>query len=298
MNTKHKDELADLARQVQLLCHPPLQPTESRHIQALESFAGYIPTDIRTLYAIHNGYPIADHDQRGQIQIRLLPIEEVLAENDSIIDSIATPNTERPPIVFFWTDDESNWAGIFTEGPLKDYITVVDHDEPIIRPSFSNVLAFYASLIGCTQHDTHDGLIYLPEIPTELPRANDEPHLLDHERTLSNYFLERAEAAQSNDQRLDMMCCALRLIPAADTHKILPLLETDDMFVPELAIEVVTRRQYTPAIPSLVNLARRGRPNGDTAAISALRHWNHPEAQQALESLRGTVNEHLERWLD
>jgi hypothetical protein len=174
-----------------------------------------------------------------------------------------------------WTDDQGNYAAVFISGPLTGRPCFLDHEEVDHTPVYPDLESFHAALLAAAAagQDWSEMLRSRNDVPSGRS-SQDEAEL-----ALALRHVEQAAAAKDARKRKSLLFKALELFPVADTERILPYLQDDDMWVQERACQLLARRHYVPAIPALAELARHGRQNARIAAMTALREWDHPEAE-------------------
>jgi hypothetical protein len=247
--------------------------------------------EVIALYSDHDG-SIRRPKRKGQsLPARLMPIAEALGVNPSL--DAAFEGQTPGEVLWLWTDDNSNYAGVFISGLLGGFVTVVSHDEPVVAPRFLSVASFVEALLPVGE-DALD----LPSLRCELPVASDEG--VDRGRRLGALAIElmarwRGTSSSEDepgdeDQRRAWANAALCLLPVADTHLAVELLRDSDMWTPESAVRLLELRGHLAAIPELERLAIEGTPNGDSAAIRALVRLDTVAARQALERVARAVS--------
>src|SRR5690606_20894225 len=111
------------------------------------------------------------------------------------------------------------------------------------------------------------------------------------EEDLAEELLRRARSEADDDRRRELTFAGLRLLAPSHTMSAIDLLEDADMWIPERIVELLRDRNVDEAIPYLVEVARRGRPNGDLAAVIALKRMTCPSAATALKNLHAGASD-------
>lgn len=233
-----------------------------------------LPPDLASLYADHDGML-----GTSNLPMRMLSCAEVLRENAAV--RADDGQLLEPGACLFWTDDQSNYAGVFLSGPLVHRVFLLDHDDPELTPRFFDVRSFTRYLLDHPEDVIdRDGYDY-PAIEVLGPTAAED-------RRLGRDFL-REHTERRQDQRTAFL--ALALLPPEDTHLALPLLDSPDMWIQERACRLLGVRRHRAAIPRLVEVARSGLHNGRIAAIIALKRMATTEAESALHTLECELDE-------
>jgi hypothetical protein len=270
---------------------------------ALLRLAGALPDgagrELLALYRDHDGSAEPLSVRGHPLAARLMSIEEALETTEDLADTL---EGEAPGTALWaWADDQSNYAGVFTSGPLTGFVTVLDHEEPRIAPRFRSPAAFVDRLLECAEVD--DAPFELTSVPCELPAVRDEKASLERHHALAAEMLTRWRGARGelgDDLRRSWARAAMCLLPVADMHLALDLLSDPDMWTPEEAVNLFELRGFRAAVPALEKLALSGRPNGDGAAMRALVRFGTPEAKAAVarleRSLTGQKLAMLDMW--
>ena len=115
-------------------------------IRAFERRMGCkLPPEIRDLYADHDGVG----DQRSRGLFYLMPSEEAvdfnaMKEHNSVAfcgEDIFDVEGEDPARVF-WTDGNSNYAGVFVSGADAGRVFTLDHDDPRLAVRYRSIRSF------------------------------------------------------------------------------------------------------------------------------------------------------------
>ncbi len=262
-------------------------------LRRLQIALGTLPNDIVMLYRNHDGAENEAPENSAYLPARLLPVAEAIEANreiDASLDGVA----KAGEIAWLWTDDNSNYVGVYTEGALRGWLVTLDHEDRSLVPAYRSVPGFLHRLIasapGVADPDGHACDVVM--IPRELPVIRDDPTLINEDRRLVAYFHDRAAEEDNADLRRFYATCAICLTPVADTGSVLPLLSEQDTWLPESAVGLLQLRGYRGGIDEVERLAREGRTNGDTAAIRHLMRLDTDEARAAVERLKTALSGH------
>jgi hypothetical protein len=253
-------------------------------ISRLRKSIGWFPDELLALY--HN----AKESEEGSF-VRLMPVDEVLETNANLA-SAGFPRIG--PVSWFWTDYSSNYCGIYTNGPLKGWLTRLNHEEPMLTPAYRSVAGFLSCV--ARSGEATDLPCLVSEIPTVLPGdANAES-----DRKAATYFGALHREEKDADLKRLYAFCSICLTPVEDTGNVLPFLGNRDFWISEAAVRLLELRGYDGGISELEALAREGQSNGASAAVRQLVRLNTEPATQAIvrlkQVLEGQKLRGLEMW--
>lgn len=179
----------------------------------------------------------------------------------------------------FWTDDNSNYAGVFASGPPAGRLFKVDHDETSPEPCWRSVESFYDSLL-----DARDAGVDWSEMETDYPRGPADVSSAD-DALASRLFTVRQDQPDSPvGERAAYQ--ALALSSATHAEQVMSLMQSDDMWVQERAVQILGHWRWEPAVAGIVDVVRNGQHNGRIAGILTLKRIGSRDAGTALRSLR------------
>lgn len=268
-------------------------PVTDEDLRRLQAAVGTLPNDVLALYRDHDGSENVPPEGDAYPPARLLPVAEAIEHNREIDAALEAAHTAGD-IAWLWTDDNSNYVGVHTDGVLRGWLVTLDHEGGELVPSHRSVPGFLHRLIASApgvadpDHEACDALT----IPRELPTTRDDPGTLEGDRRLVTHFRERFAREQDADRRRFYATCAICLTPVADTPWVLSLLAEDDIWLPASAVNLLQLRGYSGGIEEVERLARDGRTNGDTAAIRHLVRLDTDAARQAVDRLKRSLSGH------
>jgi hypothetical protein len=254
--------------------NPPASATELNTLQRV--LGQELSSDLRTLYEDHGGIR-----SRSRLPMRMLSPTEVANTLLTIRENF--PDLLDETAGLFWTDDNSNYGGVFLAGHLCGRVFFLDHEEPNDAPRFRNVHSFCLSMLGASDHDW-------VEMATDYPRLVNPSNIeSDEDRLLAIAYLRRLGATQSPDEYSRLAHHALNLLPPLDFALALPLCGSDDMWVQERTCQVVGLWRCAEAIPDLIRVGQTGMRNGRVAAVRALQRICTADAKRAVNVLRADM---------
>ena len=281
----------DLLRRMRDTFGPFNDPAGEADLRSLQKALGPLPEDVLRLYRDHDGSNAAPPPGEAWLPARLLPVREAIETNAELTAAFAD-EPRAGEIAWLWTDDNSNYVGVYTSGELKGWLTKVDHEEPLLTPAYRSVAGFLRRFIEAAPGvaDESEEAVDVVMVPREVPVLEDDPAHVESDRRLARLFRERHAAEGDETLRRFYAECAICLTPAGDTASLLPFLSEDDMWVPESAIRLLELRRYVAGIEHVERVARGGKMNGYMAAIRMLVRLRTPEAESALRRLEATLS--------
>ncbi|MCM3701384.1 HEAT repeat domain-containing protein [Paenibacillus macerans] len=164
-----------------------------------------------------------------------------------------------------WTDDNSNYVGIYFKGPLSYRVCYLNHEETDLSPAFRSAGSFIAALEQNPNHDWDD----LKKDYPQDQNNNNESSVADLQSIEQiNHMLQTP--ALDDDVRSQYIYSVLALTPYNHLDTLLKFLDDEDMYVQERACDILGYHKYLPAREKLRELLEHGMHNGRLAAKRAL----------------------------
>jgi hypothetical protein len=248
-------------------------PATAHEIEELARVIGVpVPPAVRAIYEDHGA-----EESGFELCLRLLSPTEA-AQAVVALRGFGVP-FEDYELGTFWTDDNSNYAGVFASGRLAGRVFKVDHEETSPEPCWRSVESFYDALL-----DARDAELDWSELATDYPRDPSDLSPTDDALASRLYALHRDQPASPAGQRAVYQ--ALALSSATHAEQVVSLLKSDDMWVQERAVQVLGHWRWESAVAGVVEVVRNGQHNGRVAGILALKRIGSRDARVALYSLR------------
>jgi hypothetical protein len=271
----------------------------------LQDAVGLLPDDLLALYRDHDGSASIPSRGEARLPARLMPIDDVIEMQPALAEALAQATTIGR-VAWLWTDDNSNVAGVFTSGPLENWLVKLDHEEPMLTPAWRTVGSFLERVLDSapgTASPDHQA-IDIPSIPRDVPALEDDPDHVARDRAIARSMTElyeKTNAEDDEDLRRLYASCAMCLTPVRDVDALRVFLRDDDMWTPETAVRLLEFRNYRGPVDAIERLARDGCANGDSAAMRLLVRMQTPDADAAIERLKAILpvskREQLDEWL-
>jgi len=176
-------------------------------------------------------------------------------------------------------DGNANFLGLHLKPPLAPRGFVLDHDEPNACPKFRSLAAMIDAM--CLAYDTED-VLDCNNVQTDYPRLSPDDVAIE-DRMLSRQLL----AQHLNDEDgVDAAFSAIQLSCPMDMELLMPLLDSENMWISARVCRLIGERKYTAGIARMVDAAVTRGGNRISAAVFALRSWNDERAKSGLHALR------------
>jgi hypothetical protein len=273
-------------------------PASESNLAQLQRAVGPLPYEVLLIYHDHDGSNDLPRND-GLLAARLMPVSEVMETRTAMIDR-GLPKVGS--VAWLWTDDNSNYCGIYTDGLLAGWLTVLDHEEPMLTPAFRSTASFTLGLLAEAEKSYEERAIDIPSIAREFPEAVSNPATVEGDRQLAARFQQLYTNEQNEDLRRLYAFCSICLTPFESTGDVLAFLADGDMWTPEAAVRLLEVRRWRDGLDQLERLAREGRPNGDSAAMRHLARMNTQESRRAIARLKQTLDgqklQTLQEWVD
>jgi hypothetical protein len=154
--------MQDIIRKLRAQDWPFNDGLSDPEIRAFERRIGCrLPPEVRALYADHDG--VEEHGDHRLFH--LMPHESAVEFNamkgpNSITfcgEDVFDVDGDDPARVF-WTDFNSNYAGVIVSGPDAGSVFIFDHDDPRLAVRYDSVRSFLEALSNAagTGRDWHD----------------------------------------------------------------------------------------------------------------------------------------------
>ncbi|WP_182914658.1 hypothetical protein [Paenibacillus thiaminolyticus] len=95
-----------------------------------------LPRDVMDALASHHAKQVA-----GEFFLKLMNRDEIIELHKCLADV-----EEFQDILPLWSDDNSNYVGLYCRGPLQNKVCYISHEETDLSPGFRSVSSFLASL--------------------------------------------------------------------------------------------------------------------------------------------------------
>ncbi|HYD00862.1 MAG TPA: hypothetical protein VEB22_06510 [Phycisphaerales bacterium] len=266
---------SDLLNQLQEHKRLPLLPHAQGDLAALQQRCGVpLPPQLAELYSLTAGAT-----EVGDAYLRPLQVSEVLHAEEWF-----PPLLQRWGAVLCFGDDQSNYAGVYTIGPLTGMVFLLHHEEPSPCPRYWGLPDLLAAMLdGTAEQAMWGGETFGAQLPIAAGPASAEQE--SRASALADAMLAAAAAEPDEETGNELRKCALCLLPQARAADIRDMLRINDIWVPELAAKILGEMRDEAAIEELAWLAEQGRRNGDLAAIGAIGRIGGAGAQRTLVHL-------------
>lgn len=275
-----------------------------------------LPGALVKIYAEGDGLKM--EERIAAQSFRLMPLAELVTINTQLRRSGIEDLLRAYSMACFWTDDQSNYAGVFCGGIFEGRVFFVDHDGPFtgdLSPVFRTVDSFLEAANESAERNRIIGYFEAGEITFDdlsshasrfpwyrhyapgdtaswfaLPldyRSGEEAYTaLDREAYTACTKKLEAKIFASDGERDLLVCSQARLVPPNESHTLLPYLKEDNMWLPGRVAQILVQRDCPDAVAPLVTLALTGNYNCRSTAKYALVKMGiiTPQAQGAIKA--------------
>lgn len=247
-------------------------------IEELQKMIGYLlPESMLKLYQARE----SGNETAPQNEMRLMTLSEVAEVYQAFQDDTWGPLEVHSSMCPFWTDDNSNFAGLYVAGLLDGKVCFIDHEEVDLSPAYASVQSFQDAMITASVQD-----LGWQEARRDYPAAepSDNPQTDAHDWKIVQSLRPLYEANQDR-LRIHYACCIMVLTPYTQTASLLEYTYDKNMHIQAKACEILGLRHYESATDRLAEVARSGMQNGRIASVLALGRIGSLEARRFLEEL-------------
>ena len=220
-----------------------------------------LPESVRALYRACGGL---DEEALEHLPMRLMSPDELI-DTAKVLFTDMVEVYSPATAVYIFTDDNSNWAGIYDRGPLSGMATVLDHDERSRVPRWRDLASLLHRLVeaGQRMHDwDDDDWVDFTWLRTDYPLTPDSPEdLIAEAGPLAMLHLDRFRASVAgrtvlDGQIIDDMEAALYLLPPGHPDVLAELLRSPHQYVRYTALTVIRRHRAAELTADVAAYAR------------------------------------------
>ena len=217
--------------------------SEAALVALEEALGATLPAAARELYRHCGG--IANR-VRTALPMRLMPPTDVV-DTLQILSDCMDVYHPHPAARYLFTDDNSNWVGIFVEGPLCGKLTILDHDLGSNAPRFVDLASFLKKLVAAA--DRSDPW---EQMSSDYPlTAASAGALIDEVAPLAAHYLAAYHAVQDPRTRNVAADIALHLTDPRQGDTVNAMLASPSPFARHVALQIVAVHQRIEWAPLL-----------------------------------------------
>jgi hypothetical protein len=164
------------------------------------------------------------------------------------------------------TDNNSNYICVYKSGPLLGKICYFSYGETSLDPKFRNIENLVTAISA--NPDAWD-FTELPEDILDYPLK-----LTREDNNIKESLFTRYHEEADDDIKTQLAFSIMSLTPTDNLEELYPFLNSDDMYIQERAIDMLGFHRYMPAADKLAELQTTALPNGQSAAVRALKRIN------------------------
>lgn len=252
--------------------------------EELQQIIGYpLPESMLKLYQARE----SGNETAPQTEMRLMTFSEVAEIYQAFQDGTWGPLEVHSSMCPFWTDDNSNFAGLYVVGLLNGKVCCIDHEEVDLSPAYASVQSFQDAATTASVQDL-GWQEFRRDYPAPEPADNLQTEAQDWRIVES---LRPLYAVSQDRLRVHYAYCIMVLTPYAQTVSLLDYTYDRNMHIQAEACEILGLRRYKAATNRLAEVARNGMQNGRIASVLALGKIGSLESRRFLEELLPTMPE-------
>jgi len=171
------------------------------------------------------------------------------------------------------TDNNSNYWCLYVGGKLKGTVCHLSHDEVNLEPKFKNITKLINTIDK--NPDAYDFNEFHVQV-FDYPKRENEIDLDNREEIITELLTELEQVSENKeDLRQQLAFSVMALVKSEEIESyVYPLLDDEDMYIQERAIEIIGFHKYEPARNKLIELTKTAMVNGKLAAGKALKELN------------------------
>lgn len=193
--------------------------------------------------------------------LRLMELDEIVELTDFM-----SKMEVYQDIIPLWTDDNSNYIGLYIQGACKYRISYINHEETDLSPGFRYISSFITKL---ELHPNLDWDELKKDYPSGIEISSTE---IDEDlRSIDKLNnLKSSNQLINDDIRCQYILSIMALTPKRYLDTLIQYLDDEDMYVQERACEIIGFHRYNLAREKLLEVSINGMHNGKLAAKRAL----------------------------
>ena len=171
------------------------------------------------------------------------------------------------------TDNNSNYWCLYVGGKLKGTVCHLSYDEVNLEPKFKNITKLINTI------DKNPEAYDFSELDVQVfdyPKGENEIDLDNRDKIITELLNEFEQVSEDKeDLRQQLAFSIMALVNSEEIESyIYPLLDDEDMYIQERAIDIIGFHKYEPARNKLIELTKTAMANGKSAAGRALKELN------------------------
>lgn len=234
--------------------------------------------DLLMIYRDHNGMPF--QSKFITCPIRTLSIEEAIANNSTFVNffhfhDLGYESWFKEQYLF-WTDDNSNYMGVFLQEPLRGNVFFLDHEDIDCAPCFRSVHNFYEALLMLIEKNTlleddDDDYLDWPDLETDFPHKSIDLEHHAQDLLTAETYLQLYNQESESRRRRQAALIAMNVLPFDVREPLVSLADDhNDMWIQAQAIDIFALRKDEDAIDQIESIIQTNSHNARSAGIRAL----------------------------
>ncbi len=168
-----------------------------------------------------------------------------------------------------WTNENSNYAGVYTNGLFKGMVFIVDHEETMYTPVWRSIRSFL-NKVNIGEVEDLDNPYFYREKWMDYPSFNRTDEENSDDFKIVEKLFDELKVAEEGPYT-NIAFCISNMIPKEKLELLKPLLLEDDMYVQEAVCNIYGFYNYIDAKPWIMKVYETGKCNAKSAANNALK---------------------------
>lgn len=255
--------------------NPPASPeTIAAAEAALEC---KFPPQMRAIYEVMDGIG----QPEGWVpDLGLMPLQEVVEFHVGEIETMVPPEDRawwhKFGVVAFWTDYNSNYIGLRVHDPVVGVVVFLDHEDCSTAPKYRNLASFLTQFIK----GVADGVEWY-DWPTDFPLPEE---VSKDEAVARDYFWNHT-GPMTEEEEICWFDSGASLVPKSQVHLVVPYLDSENMWVQEIATRMIIDGEMPGAREHLDRMALGGWANARSLALKGIAQLSGDQAFTELEAV-------------
>lgn len=186
-------------------------------------------------------------------------------------DQIQWLRDTLPNVCFLWADGQSNYAGVYFQGPYRGMVMILAHDNPMYAPLYVSISSFVDTVQSTEMEDLDIPHLLASDMPpTDFPSKTMNAEQDSKNLDITQQLLAQIPSEADEEKQVQMAYGAMYLCPAQYLDLLFPLFDIENMYIQQDICDIFVFHQYIDAIPRIEQAANGGSVHIKNSAKRAL----------------------------